>query len=286
MHGNTHAIANTAQAQAWNGYEGAHWATHQDRWNAINSGFDEPLLAAAAIAPGDRVLDIGCGGGATTRLAAHRAGGHGSALGLDLSAPVLERARALADEQAVSNASFVQGDAQVHSFDPGVFSAAISRFGCMFFDDPVAAFANVRSALRPGGTVAFLSAAAPGDNDWLKALGALDGILPMRGFGAPGEPGMFSLAEPGPAIATLTAAGFQDARAERVEAYGTWGRDAGEAARFLLESGPGRHLIAQIAPEDRERALTLLTERLRPYEQPGALRLRSVGLLLTATRTD
>lgn len=85
-------IANTGQAKTWNGYEGTHWAQNQDRWDAVNGGFNEPLLTAAAIEEGDRVLDIGCGAGSTTRLAARRARS-GRALGLDLSAPMLARAR-------------------------------------------------------------------------------------------------------------------------------------------------------------------------------------------------
>ncbi|WP_166028157.1 class I SAM-dependent methyltransferase [Streptomyces chilikensis] len=280
-----HGIANTAQAQAWNGHEGSHWAAHQDRWDAVNAGFNQPLLHAAAIGAGERVLDIGCGAGTTTQLAA-RAAAPGHALGLDLSAPMLERARTRTARDGIPNISFEHGDAQVHPLTPGAFDVAISRFGIMFFDDPVAAFANIATALRPGGRIAFLSAAEPEGNQWLQALTALDDILPMRGFGAPGAPGMFSLADAGTATAALTEAGFQDVRAEHVQAYGTWGRDAREAAHFLLDSGPGRHLLEQVGPDDQDRARSRLVERLRPYRTDGALRLRSTAWLLTATRTD
>lgn len=92
--------ANTAQAEAWNGYEGSHWARNQHRWDAVNDGFNEPLLDAAALAPGHRVLDIGCGAGRTARLAARRVGPAGRVLGLDLSGPMLERARELAAGRA------------------------------------------------------------------------------------------------------------------------------------------------------------------------------------------
>ncbi|MEV8550782.1 class I SAM-dependent methyltransferase [Streptomyces glaucescens] len=278
-----HGIANTAQAQAWNGHEGSHWAAHQDRWDAVNAGFDQPLLAAAAIEPGARVLDIGCGAGTTTQLAA-RAAAPGHALGLDLSAPMLERARRRAARDGIPHISFEHGDAQVHRLAPGAFDVAISRFGIMFFDDPAAAFANIATALRPGGRIAFLSAADPEGNQWLRAFTALDDILPVRGFGAPGAPGMFSLADAGTAIALLTEAGFQGVRAERVEAYGIWGRDAQEAGDFLLDSGPGRHLLGQVGPDTQDRARSRLVEWLRPYETAGSLRLRSVAWLLTATR--
>src|SRR3569833_290281 len=147
------AIVNTAQAEAWNGYEGGHWAAHQSRYDAVNSGFNAPLLAAAAIGEHDRVLDVGCGNGQLTRLAARRAR-FGHATGLDLSAPMLERARATAAEEGVANVTFARGDAQVHPFPAGAFDVAVSRFGAMFFADPVAAFANVGRAERAGGRAA------------------------------------------------------------------------------------------------------------------------------------
>ncbi|MEU9607403.1 class I SAM-dependent methyltransferase [Streptomyces sp. NPDC048057] len=278
-------VANTAQLQAWNGYEGTHWAEHQDRWNAINANFDLPLFDAAAVQDGDRVLDVGCGGGATTRLAA-AAAGRGSALGIDLSAPVLELAQARTAEAGITNASYVQGDAQVHPLEADAFDVAISRFGIMFFADPVAAFGNIASALRPGGRIAFLAAAEPAGNEWLMALRSLGALLPTGDFGAPGGPGMFSLADRDTAVSVLTSAGFQHVRAEHVRAHGVWGRDAEEAADFLLCSGPGRHLLEDLGPGTRESVREVLTEQLRPYENSGALPLRSTGWLLTGTRGE
>ncbi|WP_030343373.1 class I SAM-dependent methyltransferase [Streptomyces sp. NRRL S-1022] len=280
-----HPIASTAQAQAWNGYEGTHWAVHHDRWNAVNAGFDQPLFHASAIAPGDRVLDIGCGAGATTRLAARAAAPHGSALGLDLSGPMLQRARASADSAGLDNIRFEQGDAQVHPLPRGSFDLAISRFGIMFFTDPAAAFANIAAALRPGGRAALLCAAEPDGNQWLTTLAALADLLPLGDFGKPG-PGMFSLAAPGAAEALLEEAGWRNVRAEHVTALGTWGHDAAEAADFLLNTGPGRHLLRHTAPSTAARALDRLTDALRPYEGDAGLQLRSTGWLLTATTPD
>lgn len=274
---------NSDQAQAWNGYEGAYWARHQDRWDAVNDGFNQPLLDAAAIGPRDRILDIGCGAGRTTRLAARRAP-QGAAVGLDLSAPMLDRARASAAREKVDNVLFTQGDAQVHPFTPGGFDTALSRYGVMFFADPRAAFANIGHALRPGGRLAFVCAAQPEGNDWLRALAALRGILPVGDFGAPGAPGMFSLAAPGHAAGILEACGFEDAGAERVEAYGDWGRDAEDAAAFLLDSGPGRHLLDQVGDAEGDRARETLADTLRPYETDGSVRLVSSSWLVTARK--
>jgi ubiquinone/menaquinone biosynthesis C-methylase UbiE len=153
-------IANRDHAEAWNGPEGVHWAENADRYDAMAEGINEPLLAAARIGEGDRALDIGCGTGFLTRLAARRAGG-GSVLGVDLSAPMLTRARAVAAEEGITNVRFEQGDAQVYPFPAAAFDLAVSRGGVMFFADHVAAFANIGRALRPGGRLVF---AVPGDS--------------------------------------------------------------------------------------------------------------------------
>src|SRR5262249_5204885 len=124
--------SNADQAQAWNGVEGERWTEHADRYDAACARFDRPLLSAAKIADGDRVLDIGCGCGLSTRGAA-RLTHRGSVLGVDLSAKMLERARARSEEENLDNTVFEHGDAQVFPFARGSFAGAISRFGCMFF---------------------------------------------------------------------------------------------------------------------------------------------------------
>ena len=290
-------IVNVDQSQAWNGYEGEHWARNQDRWDAVNAGFDQPLLDAAGIRAGERVLDVGCGAGAITRLAARAAGPGGRALGVDLSGPMLARAEESARHEGLSNVAFEQGDAQVHPFPAETFDVAVSRFGVMFFADPVAAFGNVRRALRPGGRLAFACPAEPEHNDWLRAFAGLRDVLPVGDFALPGKPaeahgpGMFSLADPDVTRDVLSGAGFVSIEARRVEVYGVWGQDAGDAATFLLASGPGRHLTEQVVPDKRELAHRTLTESLRTHERVGVdrtgdrareVRMKSVGLLVTA----
>ncbi|APU38500.1 class I SAM-dependent methyltransferase [Streptomyces sp. TN58] len=278
-------FANTAQAEAWNGYEGAQWARSQERWDAVNDGFNQPLLDAAAIRGTDTVLDVGCGAGRTTRLAARRAV-RGRALGLDLSDPMLARARESAEREGVANAAFVQGDAQVHPLEAEGFDAVISRYGMTFFTDPVAAFANLHRALRPGGRLAFVCAAEAEANEWLAALASLGDVLPLGGFGKAGAPGMFSLTDPGRIRGLLTAGGFDGVGVRRVEAAGKWGADAADAAAFLLDSGPGRHVLDQVSEARQDAARRGLTAALERHEADGGVWLRSSSWLVTAVRGE
>jgi SAM-dependent methyltransferase len=285
------ALVNTQQFEAWNGEEGQHWSDHHDHWNAVNEGFNPLLLGAAAIGPGERVLDVGCGAGQTTRLAA-RAAGDGSVLGLDLSAPMLDRARALAAGEGLDRIRFEQGDAQVHPLPTAGFDVAISRFGIMFFEDPAAAFGNVGRALRPGGRIAFVCMSDPTRTEWVQAFDTVRAALPLppQDGGTPSGPGMFSLSDPAEIRRVLGAGGFADVRIEPVEARGRFGRDVTDAADHLLGSGPVRHLVGLLdaagtdgrSGADRVRAA--LTEALAPYERPTGVELRTAAWLVTAGR--
>lgn len=267
-------IVNTHQAEAWNGYEGEHWATHPDRYDAVNGGFNDALLDAAAIGPHDRVLDIGCGNGQTTRLAARRAR-LGAATGVDLSGPMLGTARDRAAAEGVGNVEFVQADAQVHPFEDGAYDVAISRVGVMFFADPVAAFGNIRRALRDGGRLAFLSMAPIGDTD----LQAVFAALPPREEAPIGHDGPLSLSDPGRVQEVLGAAGFGSVNCRQVEAEQIWGRDARDAAQFFAEWGPIRYNYG--AGDD---LVDTLADAMRRFERDGAVRLRSRSWLVTARR--
>ena len=277
-------IVNTEQAEAWNGYEGVYWADHQDRWDAVNAGFNDHLFAAAAIGDRDRVLDIGCGNGQTTRLAARRAS-RGHVVGIDLSTPMLERARATAAAEGLTNVTFDRGDAQVYPLPSGSFDVAISRFGIMFFADPVAAFANIGRALRPGGRLAFLCMQDMSRNDWLRVLvSALAAHVPGPEFAAPGAPGMFSLADPARIGEVLTRAGFDGVTPMPVEAPMLFGRDAADAAEFLMNSGPIRFILDQVDQTTAERALGAVRAALQSSEGPDGVRLRGAAWVVSATR--
>ncbi|GAA1578069.1 class I SAM-dependent methyltransferase [Actinomadura kijaniata] len=272
-------IVNTHQAEAWNGYEGRHWAAHHDRYDALNGVFNDTLFAAAAIGPRDRVLDIGCGNGQVTRLAARRAR-DGHAVGVDLSVPMLDRARALAAEEGVRNVAFERGDAQTHPFGEGAFDVAVSRFGVMFFADPVAAFANVARALRPGGRLAFLCMERLEGSDlgafFATLLRRLDGERNPTGDDGQGPT---SLADPGRVRSLLEAAGFTGVVSERVEADQCLGRDLADAAEFFAGWGPLRFNFGE-----GETVVAAVAEGLRPFARPDGVWLRGAARLVTADR--
>ncbi len=274
-------IANVRQAEAWNGWEGAHWAQNRARYNAIVGAFNDDLFRAAAIAPDDRVLDVGCGTGHVTLLAAHRAG-RGTALGVDLSAPMLERARADAAAQGVANVRFEQGDAQVHPFADAGFDVVISRGGVMFFEDAVAAFANIRRGLRPGGRLAFIGPQGGGpDSAYARATKALQPLLRAP---SPASRGMGSLTEPARIRQVLDAAGFAGTRVEPVTAPMDYGRDAADAAEFILGQGPVRSNLAGLEPGIVERTREELRKGLEAFETPEGVRISGAVWLVSATR--
>ncbi|MBC6450681.1 class I SAM-dependent methyltransferase [Actinokineospora xionganensis] len=267
---------NTGQAEAWNGYEGKHWADHHDRYNAINFEFNPTLLDL--VRPDDRVLDIGCGAGQLTRLAAGRATG---AMGLDLSEPMLARARQVAAEEGIDNVTFVQGDAQVFAFTRE-FDVAVSRFGIMFFADPVAAFANLGNALRPGGRLAMLSMRSMAEHDLAEVIGAAE-QLPWMNAEAD-DAGPLSMSDPGVVRGILEQAGYTDITTDPVDADQVWGRDAADAGAFLADWGPVRFTLANAGPEVADLVRTEFTESMRRFETPDGVRLRGAAWRIQAVR--
>jgi SAM-dependent methyltransferase len=249
-------IANRDQAEHWNSSEQAdRWVTHQERFDRMLAPFTDMILGAAALSTGDHVLDVGCGCGATT-LDAARAVAPGTSTGIDLSGPMLARARQNAARSAVTNASFKQGDAQTYRFRR-VFDAVISRFGVMFFADPVAAFANLRTAVRPGGRLAFVCWQPLLANEWLTVPGAaLAQHLPLPDLGDPGAPGMFALAEPGRIRSILADSGWQDVSVTRERIPILVGGGTLDDAVTFLRTGPlGRRVLDGVDAETQDRAI-------------------------------
>jgi SAM-dependent methyltransferase len=198
--------ANQAQRRHWNdAVRLAAWRRREPMTAAVTPA----LFGHASFEAGGRILDVGCGGGRTTIAAARDVGPGGEAVGADLSAPLLDLARQRSAEAGVTNARFVVADAQVARVDGAPFDAAVSQFGVMFFDDPTAAFANIRSHLHPGGRLTFACWQRAADNPWFSGP-AFQSLLPPAPDPEPGKSagGPFALADPERTAAILTVAGW------------------------------------------------------------------------------
>ena len=188
--------ANQDQMTLWNEASGRTWVEMQQVLDHMLAPFEAPLLEEAFPGPGGKVLDVGCGAGATTLAMAKRLGTSGRCVGLDISEPLLTAARNRAAAERVPSATFVQADAQTHAFEPGSFDAVISRFGVMFFDDPPAAFGNIRRATRAHAKLALVAWRSPAENPFMTtARRAAESLLPNMPTPAPDAPGQFAFAD-------------------------------------------------------------------------------------------
>ncbi|WP_304454639.1 class I SAM-dependent methyltransferase [Nocardiopsis sp. YSL2] len=276
-------VANVEQSEAWNGDDGRHWAAHREHYDAMLARYTPRLLEAAQISPDQRVLDIGCGAGVTTCAAARTARDAG-ALGVDLSRPLLAQARQRAEDQGLDNTRFERADAQVHPFPRAAFGAAISRFGVMFFADPVAAFANIARALTPRGRLAFLCWQPPQSIEWSLTLrAALARFVEPPTPGTDG-PGPYSLAEPGRIRPLLEEAGFTGIAIESAHEPVTLGTDVADAMAFAEDMGPVRNLLSQVEPAQRAAARDSLREALAAHRTADGVRVGSAAWLVTARR--
>lgn len=239
--------------------------------------------AAADVRPGDYVLDIGCGTGQTTREAA-RAAVNGRALGVDVSASMLERARRRAEAEGLHNVTFEHGDAQSHRFPSARFDLCISRFGTMFFADPVAAFTNVGRAMRPEARLVLLVWQDAARNEWFTAVRhALAGSTPPIPTLGDLEP--FSLADPTTTQRILTAAGFADAGFAAVHEPVYYGPDPDAAYDAVLGLRHASDLLASLDPATAEEALDRLRATLVPHHADSGVHFDSRAWIVTARRT-
>jgi SAM-dependent methyltransferase len=277
-------VANVEQDEYWNAAEAVHWVDFQDRYDALLAPLDRHLLGAAEISGRDHVLDVGCGCGATSRAAA-RIAAAGDVLGIDLSAAMLERARAVAEAEALTNVRFLRGDAQVYEFGQSTFDVAISRFGVMFFADPVAAFANVARAVRDGGRLVFLCWQELLRNEWILVPGgAAAAYVPLPEPASPDEPGPFSLAEADRVRDILSAAGCRDVNIEGVTEPLRLGADADDTVAFLRGTGFARRLFEDVDDATIGLAVDAVREALTAYETEDGVVLRSAAWLVSARR--
>jgi SAM-dependent methyltransferase len=275
---------NAEQIEYWNAISGPKWVALRAAIDATIRPLGLLAMERAQLATGERVLDVGCGCGGSTVELARRVAPGGAVVGVDVSRPMLARARELAEAEGVA-VRFELADAQQQAFVPASTDVVYSRFGVMFFADPVAAFVNVRRALRSAGRLAFVCWQALADNAWMSVpLAAALQVLPPHEIARPGAPGPFAFADPVRVRGILGQAGFVDVAFEDVrETLAVGGRsELDETIDFLLQMGPTggalRAAEAGLAP----RVAAAVREALAPYVTPAGVRMASAAWVVTA----
>jgi ubiquinone/menaquinone biosynthesis C-methylase UbiE len=247
-------------------------------------------LASLALAPGARVLDVGCGWGDTAIELARRVGPTGHVLGIDCCDKFLESGRRDAKAAGLANVEFVTADVQAYRFERE-FDFCFSRFGMMFFASPVVAMRNLRTALKPGGRLMFVVWRTLDDNAWLRVPKEVAAQhLPPSGENAQScGPGPFSMANPEVVTAQLKAAGFVDARFERVDGPVRVGSSVDEAVAFQLAIGPAGEIFREagaVAETRRPQIERALEDALARHLQNGAVVMQSSSWTITARNPD
>jgi ubiquinone/menaquinone biosynthesis C-methylase UbiE len=283
-------VANAVQIENWDGPAGRRWVAEADRYEGMAAGFGRQIVRLAQPSPGMRLLDVGCGNGTLALTLLAQPGAGVSVTGLDISGPMLDNARRRVHELGLSSASFEQGDAQVHPLPQAYFDLAVSRFGVMFFDDPVAAFCNIGRALKPGGRLVFACWGDRKRNTWVSlAAQALYAHVPPPDRGRPGDPGPFSLADADRLRQVLRDAGFAEVALREVVEQITLGRSVEDTLAFIRRSEIGDGLMsgarsAGTDPSVTERAWDAVREALEAHARDGEVVFTASAWLVTARR--
>lgn len=270
---------NAAQAEYWNLSAGPTWAAMQAPLDRQLAPLGRAAMAALDPQPGEAILDVGCGAGETTLELAGRVAPGGSVTGLDISGTLLDVARQRAE--GVGGVRFVEADAQTYGFEAGAFDGLFSRFGVMFFADPVAAFANLRRALKPGGRLAFICWRDPSENPIMTLpMQAALAHVPPPAPPTPGAPGPFAFADGDRLRGILADAGFRDValtpHAEKVGAG-----DLETSVGLALKVGPLGGLLRE-NPDKAGVVIDAVRAALAPHVGPEGLRLDSATWIVTA----
>jgi SAM-dependent methyltransferase len=269
--------ANAEQAAKWNKAAGRSWAELGDMLDRVLEPFVPMLLGEIGALDGRRVVDVGCGAGALALAAAER---RARSMGVDVSAPLIGTARARARERNLA-AEFVEADAQTHRFEAAAFDALVSRFGVMFFADPAAAFANLRSAMRPGAGLACAVWRSAAENDFMTAAErATADILTQLPARTDDSPGQFGLADPRRAEAILADAGWRDVSIRPVDVECRMTET--ELALYARRMGPVGELLPTLERSVRDEVERRLDSAFRPFVRDSAASFTAACWTVTA----
>ena len=275
---------NADQIAYWNGPGGQHWTDRQQTQDVLLAPISDILIDRARAKPGERIIDVGCGCGATTIALAQKAGPTGHVFGVDISAPMLARARQVAP--AGLPVDFVLADATVYPFDPASSDLLVSRFGVMFFAEPALSFANMRKALRPSGRLTFACWREPRDNPWMMApLQAAYKHVPKLPQLGPEDPGPFSFAAEQRVHRILGAAGFSGVAMEpcNLSLDVAVGRGLDAAVESALEIGPASRALQGQPSDLRAAAAKSIREALAPFVKGNTVPLAASIWIVTAS---
>lgn len=275
---------NQQQIESWNEVAGPKWVQLIDRIHEQIAPIGDATMERARIAPGEHILDVGCGCGQTSLELARRTGSTGRVLGIDISAPMLASARERADQAGIRNVSFLQSDAQVQDFEPESFDLLFSRFGVMFFEDPVAAFANLRRALRATGRLCFVCWQSIQRNPWMLTPAAAAAQHVELTPPEPGAPGPFAFADADRVRSILADAGFREIACEDLAGELAVGRGQplDEIIEFLSQMGPAGAALREASEETRAKVRSSMRTALSPFFTGDALVMDFAAWIVTA----
>jgi ubiquinone/menaquinone biosynthesis C-methylase UbiE len=274
---------NADQIAYWNGPGGQHWADRQQAQDMVLAPVSDVLIDRAGAKAGERIVDVGCGAGATAIALAQKVGPTGRVLGVDISAPMLARARQIAP--AGIPVEFVLADATVYPFEPAGFDLLASRFGVMFFSEPALSFANIRRAMRPSGRLAFACWRDPRDNPFFMApLQAVYKHAPKLPQLGPEDPGPFSFASEARVNRILSEAGFSGVTMEPHDLLLdiAVGRGLEAAVESALEIGPASRALDGQPADIRAAATRSIREALMPFARGQTVPLPASIWIVTA----
>ena len=274
---------NAQQAKYWNDVAGPKWVALAEAINGQIQPIGHAAMERARIERGQRVLDVGCGCGQTSLELAQRVGEQGHVDGLDLSEPMLAEARVRGAE--LKNLQFTAADVQVHGLEEAAYDRIFSRFGVMFFDDPEAAFANLRGALAPGGQLTFVCWQEIGSNPWMAVPGAaVASLVEMPPRTDPHSPGPFAFADAERTRGILKGAGFEQVEFESLEVPLTIGRGMTDAqlVEFSLQMGPAGAAMREADEALRIRLRAAVAEAIEPYKGAEGLVMGSAVWVFSA----
>lgn len=278
-------IANNDMNEYWNGDRGHQWVHFQKQIEASLKHFGHQAMEKATISMGENVIDIGCGCGDTTFDLAHRTGPIGYVQGVDISEPLLARARARAVSSVQNNITFKCCDAQIHRFKPSTADVAFSRFGVMFFEEPITAFSNIRRALKPDGRLAFICWQQAEKNEWINLpLDIVKKHIYIPTPPEPGQPGPFAFGDSDRIREILSEASFQAVSIENYRSPICVGANLDEAVEFLTNMGPAGGAMSQpeVDDADKSQISAELRDELTAYRSDEAINLGAAAWIVTA----